>query len=335
MIGVRARAGIVVCLVCAIAGVSRVNAQTVTAEADLTAGRSTENVNAVATQLRLFGSVGREWRMWAEVTWAGNYKNRESDAFGDAYPYDRRVRPMEIYLERALPRAGRIAALRVGRYREPFGLSARSDHAYAGFSRAPLIRYGRNWALSNSFMTTGIDALVGYPALSVEASAGVSQDEGETRRPDALDVTVRAQGYWKSAIVGVSHMRSKPSMRGSYVHGPMVFTGIDARWMRGGLQLRGEWLDGQPFNGVTTRGGYIDVLVHQHGMGPVTLVGRMEKLDYDAGPFSAYYHRFVAGGRYQATRAIGLQINVLHQPVGLTDGHRTVVDAGVTCTLRF
>jgi len=310
-------------------------AQGVTAEADITAGRSTEGVNAAGTQLRLFGAVGHDWRMSAEVTWAGNFKNRESDAFGAAYPYDRSVRPMEVFVERALPKAERLATIRIGRYRDPFGISGRSDHAYGGFTRAPLIRYGTNWALSNTFMTTGVDALIGRPALSVEASVGASQDEGQARRPDALALVVRTQGYWHSTIVGVSHMRSRPSMHGSYVQGPMVFTGIDGRWMRGGVQLRGEWVDGRPFNGVATRGGYLDLIVHRTGMGPLTLVGRVEKLDYDAGPFSAYYHRVVVGGRYQATRAIGTQINVLHQPAGLTHGHRNVLDASVTYTVRF
>jgi hypothetical protein len=310
-------------------------AQGVTAEADITAGRSTEGVNAAGTQLRLFGAVAHEWRMWAEVTWAGNFRNRKSDAFGAAYPYDRAVRPMEVFVERALPKVERLATIRIGRYRDPFGISGRSDHAYGGFTRAPLIRYGTNWAISNTFMTTGVDALIGRPELSVEASVGASQDEGQARRPDALNIVVRAQGYWRSAIVGVSHMRSRPSMKGSYVHGPMVFTGIDGRWMRGGVQLRGEWVDGRPFNGVATRGGYLDLIVHRAGMGPLTLVGRVEKLDYDAGPFSAYYHRLVVGGRYQATRAIGTQINVLHQPAGLTDGHRNALDASITYTVRF
>jgi len=279
--------------------------------------------------------VAHEWRMWAEVTFAGNYNNRESDAFGAAYPYDRRVRPMELYIERALPKAGRLATIRIGRYREPFGISGRSDHAYTGFTRAPLIRYGDNWALSNTFLTSGVDALIGRPALSLEASVGVSQDEGELRRPDTLDVVVRAQGYWHSTIVGVSHMQSRPSMRGSFVHGPMVFTGVDARWMRGGVLLRGEWLDGRPFDGVATRGGYIDAIVHHTGMGPLTAVARIEKLDYDAGPFSAYYHRVVVGGRSQATRSIGTQVNWLHQPRGLTEGHTSVVDASLTYTVRF
>jgi hypothetical protein len=115
----------------------------------------------------------------------------------------------------------------------------------------------------------------------------------------------------------------------------MVFSGVDARWMRGGIMLRGEWLDGHPFTGVATRGGYLDAIVHRAGMGHFTAVARAEKIDYDAGPFSAYYHRFVVGGRYQVTRSLGAQINLLHQPAGLHDGHRTVVDASATYTIRF
>ena len=32
--------------------------------------------------------------------------------------------------------------------------------------------------------------------------------------------------------------------------------------------LRGEWIDGRPFDGVATHGGYVDVIVHLLGMGP-------------------------------------------------------------------
>ena len=167
----------------------------VTGEADVTVGHSTQGVSAAGTQIRLFGPVSSEWRLWLEATWAGNYGERESDAFGSAYPYDRRLRPMEVYAERPLSSLGRLATLRVGRYRLPFGISGRSEHAYGGFTRAPLIRYGENWALSNNFMSTGLDALIGRPSLSVEGSVGVSQDEGADPRPESLDLVVRGQAY--------------------------------------------------------------------------------------------------------------------------------------------
>ena len=307
----------------------------VTGEADVTVGHSTQGVNAAGTQIRLFGPVSSEWRVWLEATWAGNYGERESDAFGSAYPYDRRLRPMEVYAERSFSGRGRLATLRVGRARLPFGISGRSEHAYGGFTRAPLIRYGQNWALSNNFMSTGVDALIGRPSLSVEGSVGVSQDEGADPRPESLDLVVRGQGYTHSTIIGVSHMRSRPSMSGPFVHGPMQFSGIDARWMRGGLMLRGEWIAGRPFDGVKTRGGYVDAIVHHTGMGPVTLVGRVERLDYFAGPFSDFFRRAAVGGRYQATRALGAQVNVIHQPHGLAGGHTTALDTSVTYPLRF
>jgi hypothetical protein len=286
-------------------------------------------------QLRVFGGFADHWRVWLETSWAGNYGNPQSDAFGAAYPYDRRLRPMEMYVERALPKAGRLTAIRIGRYREPFGIFSRSDHAYIGFSRAPLIRYGSYWALSNTFLASGVDVLVGRPSLSVESSVGVADDAGDYRRPKTLDVVVRGQAYFHSAIIGVSHLESSPSMQGPFVQGRMIFTGVDGRWMRGGVQLRGEWLDGKPFTGVATRGGYLDAIVHRTAMGHLTALLRVERLDYDAGPFSAYYRRTVLGARYQATRSIGGQVNWLHQPSGPPTGHRNALDVSATYTLRF
>src|SRR5262245_50418522 len=71
---------------------------------------------------------------------------------------------------------------------------------------------------------------------------------------------------------------------GDFAKGRAVFTGVDVRWMYNGIQLRGEFLSGRPFDGTTTTGGYIDLLVHRVGMGPVTAVARLERLDYDTIP---------------------------------------------------
>jgi hypothetical protein len=173
------------------------------------------------------------------------------------------------------------------------------------------------------------------PRLQVETSLGIAHDEGRDRRPHKVDQVVRVQSYVRSIVIGVSHLRTRPSMQGDHVVGRMVFTGIDGRWMRNGVMLRGEWIDGRPFDGVATRGGYLDATVHQPWMGRVTAVSRVERLDYDAGPFSAYYRRITAGARVQATQSIGVQINVLRQPQGLPEGRRVAVDAGVTFSIRF
>jgi len=120
---------------------ARVHAQTVVTELDVTAGASTEDVEAASTQVRVFGEGLASWRFYVEGTWADVW-GPESDAFGSAFPYNGRVRPMEVFAEKTIAREGVLLGTRLGRYRTPFGLYSRSDHGYAGFLRAPLIRYG-------------------------------------------------------------------------------------------------------------------------------------------------------------------------------------------------
>ncbi|HYN07784.1 MAG TPA: hypothetical protein VES67_10370 [Vicinamibacterales bacterium] len=328
------RTAVAALLACAIAELPA-SAQSLITEVTFSAGRSTEDVNAGSTQIRLFGPVAKsDWRVYLEGTW-GDTSSAASDAFGAAYPYDGRVRPMELYLERTAHRGGAILGVRAGRYRLPFGISARSDHAYTGFTRAPLVRYGTNWALSNTFLETGVEILAGSPAVQVAASVGIPQDEGAYRRPRGLDTVVRAQVFSGPLIVGASHVRTQPSEVGKFVHGRMTFSGVDARWMAAGVQLRGEWIFGRPFDGVWTRGGYLDGIVHVERMGPVTGVLRFERLDYFAGEHSDFYRRVTIGARIRTWRAFDVQLSLIRQPRGPEGSRPTAFDAGLTYTARF
>ena len=86
---------------------------------------------------------------------------------------------METFGEMFRPNHG-LLSVRGGRYRTPFGIYARSEQGYIGFLRAPLIRYGKNFALANTFLETGADVVVGTPAVQVETSIGSPSDEGDT-----------------------------------------------------------------------------------------------------------------------------------------------------------
>ncbi len=187
---------------------------------------------------------------------------------------------METYVEKTFHPTGALFGIRLGRYRTPFGISGRGDHAYSGFLRAPLIRYGGDFALSNTFLEGGADILVGRPTLSLEASIGVPQDEGDAQRRHGVDEVVRVQGYTHGFILGASYLRTRPSDRGSFVAGRMEFGGLDARWTRDGIQLRGEWIGGRPFDGVATRGGDVerDHPPRGHGAGDDRRAGRAARL---------------------------------------------------------
>ena len=261
---------------------ARAVAQSITVEADLSAGVSTENVRAAAVQARVFGASASDWRFFAEATFGGT-DGQPSDAFSSAYPYDGRLRPMEIYGEKMFRPRNHLLGVRGGRYRTPFGISSRGDHAYTGFTRAPLVRYGQFFALSNTAMEGGGSVVAGSPRLYAETSLGVPLDEGNQQRRQELSASVRVQGYYKSLIAGASHLDTgRDKSLGSFASGRAVFSGVDARWSGGGVQVRGEWIFGHPFEGVDTSGGYIDLIVHRVGMGPLTAAVRAERLDYTA-----------------------------------------------------
>jgi hypothetical protein len=314
-------------------GASPLYAQTALTEVDVTVGHSTEHVQAAASQVRIFGEAVAGWRFYLEGTWAEAW-GPKSDVFGSAYPYDKRIHPMEVYGEKTFQSGPYMAGVRVGRYRTPFGIYSRSDHAYNGFLRAPLIRYGTYWALSNNFLEGGASVIAGTPKLFAEVSLGKPQDQDIHARRNGLDRVVRVQGSLGSVIIGASHIRTLPSEARTRASGLTVFSGVDARWMYRGVQVRGEWIDGRPFDGARTFGGYVDALVHRPEMGPVTAVVRAERLDYLAGRFSRYPQRYTAGARIRLSSMLAGQINLVRQPGDLGRAGTTALDFALTFSAR-
>ena len=315
-------------------GTTAVHAQSITTEADLTAGFSSQAVTAAATQVRAFGEVAHGVRFFVEGSLAGE-RGEESDAFSAAYPYENGAHLIEAYGERLFQAGRLVAGVRAGRFRTPFGIYNRGDHAYVGFLRAPLIRYDDYYALSNNFLEHGAAAFLGTSHLLVESSVGAPADVGEAQRRPGVDAVIRLQAYAGPLILGVSHIRTKPYLPASFATGNAVFTGVDARWMVGGVGLRGEWLFGRPFDGTSTEGGYVDVSVHRPSMGPVTAVVRAERISYDTRPpFALYAHRETLGARVRIIGGLMAQLDVLHQTRQVADGHPVAVDVGLTYSIR-
>lgn len=299
-------------------------------------GVSSESIVAAGTQVRALAEPVRNLRLNAEVAWGDrSTESASTDAFGTAYPYDGKVRVMEAWAEYGRPLARGLRVIKAGRYRTPFGISAASDHAYIGFLRPPLIRYGGYWALSNGYFEHGVDVVVGVPRASLEVSVGRPSDVGNAIRLDGIDTVVRAEGVVQTLVVGASYLNTSPYLRKSFVTGRTRFGGIDARWMRGGVQVRREWLAGRPFNGTTTTGGYIDTIVHTPRMGPVTGFARLERLDYDTDPrFALHSQRYGAGLRVRVWQRLAASFGVVHQAGQLTQHRATALDIGLTLTLR-
>lgn len=309
-----------------------VAAQSLTTEAAMTGGLSSDGVSAAATQLRAFGDANFGLRYFAEAAWAQT--DGDADAFGAAYPYHGRLQLIETYAE-WWTATRLLTGIRAGRYRTPFGISTASDHGYNGFLRAPLIRYDNYYALSNNFLEHGIDVVAGVPQLTVEASVGRPADVGAAVRRAGTNRVVRVQTTMGSAILGASHIRTSPYQSPRYAFGRAEFTGIDVRWMNGGVQFRGEWIGGRPFDGTTTTGWYADAIVHRRSMGPVTAVARVEQLDYNTTPErSLHAKRQTLGARVRVGEGLSAQVNLLHHAGLHRQPHRTSLDIGLTYTVR-
>jgi hypothetical protein len=309
--------------------------QSIAAEVSQTVGVSSADNSAAATQARVFGETWSGLRFTAETIWGARYGTGDSDAFGAAYPYDRELKVMEAFADQIFRPGPGLVVVRAGRFRTPFGISSGSDHAYAGFLRAPLIRYDNYWAISNNFLEHGASVTAGIPQLFVQATAGVPADTGTARRRSGLDGVLRAQVTYRSLIIGASGVSSKPYMSPRFAHGRMEFAGVDARWMQGGVAVRGEWLAGRPFDGTTTTGGYVDLTVHRPALGPVTAVMRAERLDYTVdNPRAMHAVRYAAGARVRLLDTLSLQANVIRQR-GIPNQGRSAFDLGATYVLRF
>jgi hypothetical protein len=313
-------------------------AQTLAVEADVTGGYSTyegEHVGVLASQLRAFGDLSGGIRYFVEGAWADR-NDDDTDAFGAAYPYGGRVDVIEAYAERFLRRGLALINVRAGRYRTPFGIYSRSDYAYSGLSRPPLVRYEGYFALANTFLEHGAAVMAGVPQLTVETSLSAPADVGDFTRRSGVDSVTRVQAYYGPLIVGASHIRTNPYQPSTFAKGRTVFTGVDFRATAAGVQLWGEWLDGQPFDGTSTTGWHVNASVHRPRMGPVTAVARVEQLDYDTvSRFAMHQKRQSVGARVRIFRGITGQISVVREIEARGDEAETALDAGVTYSIRL
>jgi hypothetical protein len=333
------------------ASVCVAHAQTPSAEVDVTAGYSGEEIRAAATQLRVFGDGPSQIRYFAEMSWGGRWAGGDpvlgagligvdpigTDVFGAAYPYRQRLQFIEAYAERYFRRRSFLIGARAGQFRTPFGIYTRSDYGYSGFVRPPLIRYDGYYALSNNWLEQGATITAGHPQLFVEASLGRPHDVGTSQRRSGMDQSIRVQGYHGPFIVGVSHARSNPYLPTYFAVGRQAFTGVDVRFTSSqGVQIRSELIQGHSYEGVSTTGWYVDGMLHRPVMGPFTAVVRAESLDYTArAPFARAASRFTIGTRVRLPGRLTAQVNFMHQNGDMPRIYDSSVDFSVTYSLRY
>ena len=82
---------------------------------------------------------------------------------------------------------------------------------------------------------------------------------------------------------------------------------------------------------------YADVIVHRPFMGPVTLVGRLEHLDYDTGDpaFNDAASGLAVGTRIKLIESLYAQANVTHRPSEPYARNATATDVALTYTVRY
>jgi len=311
-------------------------AQSITTEAAVTAGASTDTLAAGALQLRGFGDIPGGIRFFGEASFAQTSDDDgDNDGFAAAYPYGGRLEIIEAYAERMFRPNNAIVGVRAGRFRTPFGIYNSSDHAYTGFLRPPLIRYDEYSGISNYFLEHGADFVVGVSGLQVETALGAPADVGSGVRRPGLDAIVRVQGYYGPIIAGVSHIRTKSLQ--SADDSRSDFTGADLRWTHGGVQLRGEWMTGRPFEGATTTGWYADAIVHLVPMGPVTAVARVERMGFEepAEGESETLGRQTIGARVRIAGGFALNVNLVHRTGELGEYKPASLDVGITWSGRY
>jgi hypothetical protein len=180
-----------------------------------------------------------------------------------------------------------------------------------------------------------VNLVAGVPRFTVETALAAPADVGDIVRRSGLDAVVRVQGYYGPLIAGASYMDAPLSEPALVTEGRNRVTGVDLRWMHGGVQLRGEWISGRPFGARKSTGWYADVLIHRTVMGPFTAVVRVERLDFGELEDDAaeYLSRQTVGVRVNVGGGVALQVNALHQS-GDDEYLPRAVDVAVTWSVR-
>jgi hypothetical protein len=104
--------------------------------------------------------------------------------------------------------------------------------------------------------------------------------------------------------------------------------------MERGVQVRGEWISGRPFERARMRGWFVDVMVHRPELGPFTPVARCEQYRFDVPGHAVSWNRITAGMRLRLSPSLVAQVNWLN-PGRLEGATASAFDIGLTHSVRF
>lgn len=172
--------------------------------------------------------------------------------------------------------------LQVGLVRLPFGIYDVRETYATGLIDYPMPRgdYAYN---SVDWGVPGVEWAANTDRLQIEAAVfgGRSQGIWDTEHT-VRGGAARVQAYTNDLIVGVSRWDGALEvLPGSHQIAPTHITGLDARYTRPHLLLRGEYIVGE-LGGDHEWGWYTDAYYHLPGLAKWTATGRLEALKPEA-----------------------------------------------------
>jgi hypothetical protein len=176
-----------------------------------------------------------------------------------------------------------------------------------GLISQPLIRYYPFQDPSIGRSGTGVEYLGSLGNWQLEAALFGDGDSVNALLPTSGDGAVRLQHYAGPLILGASVLRERIPDADPDYRGTGYFYGVDFRYGRPALILRGEVVSGHVPEG-DPEGFYVDVLYHPTSLGRLTFVARAEAVSGQPRN-SRTYQQYTIGLKWQLVRDTTLAIN--------------------------
>jgi hypothetical protein len=188
----------------------------------------------------------------------------------------------------------------------PFGISNRSELYYVGLINGPVIKYSQAEGGQLDRSGVGVGYLRSVGAGQVEAALFSSNGrEGPTA--SSGEGTIRLQRCVGPVILGLNGLWGQTRDPQSKNRGAVRFAGLDLRYSRPTLIVRGELVAGEVPDGCY-QGFYLDLLYHPLSLHRFTLVGRTEAVQGLPG-YGAHYARQTLGFKCDLGHGTAVAVN--------------------------
>jgi hypothetical protein len=202
-------------------------------------------------------------------------------------------------------RGGKLRA-RAGRFLVPFGIYNRSELYYVGLVNPPILKeyLGGEYQVGRS--EQGLSFVRSDGRWQLEAA--LFSDDGAWRAviPSGGEGCLRLQYYTGAVVLGVSALRERGDESGTPEEGAARFFGLDFRFSRPSLILRGEVVSGSAPGG-SPGGFYVDLLHRPPQIRNVTFVARVESARGLSG--QPRYRRGTVGAKWDLGGGTAMALN--------------------------